>query len=78
MEGVSAAGVKVSVTGVCRDGLCEKRPWAALHWTQMVPAGFKMDPPQDTAESISQAGVTSVKTYLRAESATGIEGNKKE
>jgi len=44
----------------------------------MVPAGFKMDPPEDTAESISQACAASVKTYLRAESTTGREGNKKE
>lgn len=42
-----------------------------------VPARFKMGLPQDKSEFISQADVTSVKIYLRAESIRGREGNEK-
>lgn len=63
--------------GVGNRGL-QKRSWAALCWTQVVPDAFKMQAPQDTAESVSQASPTGMKAYLREENTTGKEGNKKE
>jgi len=47
--------------GGCRGDLCEKRPGAALCWTQ--PAAT--DPPLAKAEPIRKTGGTSVKTRLR-------------
>lgn len=45
------AGVKVlTAERGCGGGFCEKGAGAALCWNQMVPAGSKMDPLQDTDE----------------------------
>lgn len=49
----------------CRRDPCEKRPRAALCWTQLFPAGSARDLPEDTAEPISQAGGTSGKASVR-------------
>lgn len=49
----------------CRHGLCGRKPGAALCQTQLLPAVFARDPSQATAEPISRAGGTSVKTCLR-------------
>ena len=62
---VSGVHAKVFVEGGFGGGLCENRPEAALCSTQQVAASSAADPPQDTAEPISQPGGTSVKTYLR-------------
>lgn len=62
------------LVGGCRGSLCEKRWGAVLCRTQMVLAGAIMDPD----ESISQAGVTSVKAYLRAKTSEGQRSKEKE
>lgn len=53
------------VGGGCSGDLCAKSRWAALHWTQLGPAGFKMEPPPAKAEPISDAGGASLITYLK-------------
>lgn len=42
--------------------------------TQLVTVSSRMNPPQDTAEPISQAGVTSVKTLFKKEQNTAQRG----
>lgn len=53
------------VGGGCRCDLCDKSHWAAPHWTQVGPAGFKMESPLAKPEPISDSGGASVVTYLR-------------
>ena len=59
-------GVKVLVKGGCRGGLCEEGAVQglprAVH-SQFQPA--PMDPPQGTAEPLSQDHDASGKTHLR-------------
>lgn len=47
-----------------RGGFCEKTPRAAPMATEPVPADSKMNLPLAKAETISDAGSASVKTYL--------------
>lgn len=46
-------------------GLCQKRPGAALCWTQLFAAGSTTDLLLAKAVALSKAGGTPVKTYLR-------------
>jgi len=55
----------VLAVGRCRVSLCEKRPKAAPMLDRDSSSRLPMDPPQDTAEPVSQTGGTSRKEYLR-------------
>lgn len=64
LESVWGVRSKVLAEGGCKGGLCEERPellYSGHSWYQPAPA----DPPQGTAESLSQDGASSGKMYFR-------------